>query len=1023
MADVRQDVIIDEKGKLRTVRELPAGAYFFSILVVNKLTGEQATQEVKLLVSGDGEQQVVPADLDFEIKGSKKIKEGEEFVLQVELNKDVPGVRFAVEPLPGTENFLQITGDGRITSDVELRLTGIHRFRVSVVLPNGESISKELKLQVQVKPEIEIISKEEEEKLRQEQLEKYKQLLSDKDKAALEKLEKQEQFRKAQQALLKQAVKGDAKAAWQMIQNGRNVLHEDPAMQRRALGIYEAALNPAKLFSLEAIPTGPSYYKMFKDELKVKLKAGLISFKDYNKETVKILGSLGFDYLKKKEPFKNPLTTIEIYHHKVKKGKEKEGSVPGYLLIELGKRAILGTIETVRKVVDTGRKGLGGLRRVPMINKAVTGIKNTRTSQWVTTQASAVKGTRLGQLISKVYNVENLDDVRSGMKRTADGVRRIYSGTKGIATAWGNGAGIVLKSGVNVLKTGGIVLKSAPYGLLTALGAAVAFGPTTPVIIASAAAGIGVKSVSNFLAVRPYDAIRYIPSKTPRLLRPFAYVGSSVSNRLRKIQIAYGWGDTKNLDGSINHDFKNTTQGRFARSTRTNIYSRPARAIRAVNSGMTLGSVFAIGGGLLGLNPAVAFATGAALGVGTRAILDSRAGSFLDDVLLRNGKMPAAFRHLASIPTFALMDVGLSNFWMGEQMKLLRTKYNGNLLEFLQGEYGGISKFGEDNRAFFMSGMNWLGALGYISSQYSLAKSVIGLQIFRQLEGAGLTKLMMSIRGSTMLFGSVIGAIGGFLAASALGIGFGPAALIGAALGGAVGTLVGGVLAGALTASTGIGALASGAIIAVTTGIGQIIGQVIGSQFDKIVNRVTDGALSIINNLSALMNLLHLLKTGLNFDRLIPLTFALIGIMAAVDKGGLLNTSNDCLPGEATGGASGCQGQSPEADSSFWDFLSGQQQPGYDTLALDTYGVKLIGAGSYSWTQADITKILAALSETDETTINSLRAKNVFISLGESTAVYTGEEFVLIGITKADLNNTNLLQQKLNEHLHTLAQL
>lgn len=684
---------------------------------------------------------------------------------------------------------------------------------------------------------------------------------------------------------------------------------------------------------------------------------------------------------------------IKTFGSKLKKKKQQSSglaSFAGYIIKRIVGQAIEYVETGIEYTKDVGRGIRNTVRNAPLIRQSVDYLANTNTARYVSQKYTGAKQV-----------------VGNGVRWSGGKLVRVYDTGKGAVKVVATGAGRIAKAGIGTARVLGTVAKSTPYGALTAAAGALIVGTSSPILIPVAATGFalgtGITAANDLLGARNLSQIKAI----------------------RNIQIKHGWGQLFNQQGGMFAEAAKTKQGRYITFTgRKGLYSRLGGGLRIANSALSMGSVFAIGGTLLGVNPIAAALVGATVGGGGRFVIDKVRGGAIR-ALMETNKLPGWAKALAKLPTAVLVDQTMSNIWVGDQIKKFKYKYGSNFGEFVKNEYGGIFKLGNDPMGAFIAGTNYLGAAGYIfatanTSKFLIAPITAKITSNLLIRRFGVDGLIRAFRGpnftNPIAIGAAIGTVLGIAIASAFGVPLGTGALIGATIGSGIGWAASGVLIGTTgiigAITGGAGWAATPAVIALTATITTVttaIGTWIGSIFDRQVSKLTNISLQALNSLTSLFALLGLLRTGFNMDQLIPLTFSIITISGALHKGGVLFSNNECLPQNEE-----CTGINPLAQEG-----TNQNQP-YE-LDLAHYGVTLISQDNTAWNHENVSNILTVLAELGPNFFNDLGyEKGIYIAVGENGSYYD-ESFALIGLDPSLFNNSKNLEATLKTNFKEIA--
>lgn len=690
--------------------------------------------------------------------------------------------------------------------------------------------------------------------------------------------------------------------------------------------------------------------------------------------------------------------------------KKKEGKLQ---LAQFALRFVFqGILDGINTVVDTSKKvvkAVGNFSRTRFIASGIgQRILNTQTAQNIT--ASVTEFKQNNQLYRGVADriartPEGLKSLGRGIVSTAE-----YVGSPVVKVANTSGQ-VVMKTG-KAIGTGVVrafdfsskVAKSVPTGLITGAGLVLVTG--NPLAFAGGLAlGTAVGTAEKIFAA----------SKTDGYARLFQQNGN--------------W--RTNLDAATSAKLKNMT----------NVYSAPSRALRAVNSGLVWGSVGALGAALLGINPAVGLAVGFAGGAGARFIIDNVVGKSMIGMY----KGADTFMHkLSKLASAGFVNRALGSSWLIGQMDIFRTKYKGNLGEYLRNEFGFAE--GVNLLSLINVGGNFIGAAAYLQGSTSLYRTVFAENIskwgddlvarFGFRPGAlalgeiktlgnlgtytantlksGWNRLLAGGAGflNPGTVGGIAGSTLGYLAAGMLGIGGGPAALVASGVGAVIGTaggliagqflgkIIGGAVGGAISAALGVGTggvglILTGAITTITTtvftAVTQTVFQFFGWKIDGMINNAIAGATdmlkSTMNIFSALMNVSNLAVAGVNADNVIGFLIALMSIASLATFSSNSGGTNIATTEQGTG-TKGINTQ---------------------VLNIDNYSVKLIGNADNLWNAEDVKIVLAALEETrfadaDQRKLLIIsKTKNDEILFGNDDYIYVAlKESILTGRKPAD---------------------
>ncbi|MCA9383741.1 hypothetical protein KC909_05215, partial [Candidatus Dojkabacteria bacterium] len=808
------------------------------------------------------------------------------------------------------------------------------------------------------------------------------------------------------------------KALYKEMRKERAAYQNNKIFQSRAEMLDEALStgNVILLTQLPKIPKQKGYGKIFRKQLKESVKDNSVLLLYAGADLLGAGVRKASGAIKDGTP-ESLKSTIVKSKTKIrdakKKAKDSTKELGSFIATQAIKRIILRPIEQIREVVEQVRETGRGLSRYRLARRFV----NSNTGQWVSTKFSNFKNTRIGSGLSNILKLESVDDVHSGMSRVGGSITRVYRSGSDLLMRSATSTGAILKGGIGVARIGGAYVSALPYGILGAIGAgAVAFGTLgAGAVVPAAAVGgsvlVAAKGTDNFLRLDPtkFARIAYDPAATPTLFRPFVRASAYISNGARNFLIRNGYGQFFTQDAAVtrfNYGAANTQQGQYALvGNRGNIYSGFARGVRAINSGLTVGSIFAVGGLALGVNPLLAGAVGVGVGVGGRLAIDAFRGSRLYNAINLGSKVPAWANALSHIPANAILGSTLGNIWLGNQIGILRNQYGGNVLEYFKGEYiDGLGNLKGDPAGFLMAAGNWLGAAGYISSAKALA-AFGGTAAASVATRLGVTVPAGTSLTAPVLAGTAVGTLVGLGIALAFGLPLTTTVITGALIGGAIGGTIGGVLGGVATFFTG-GALAPTVFWFATAGasIGSTIGAWIGSTVENAFNDIFKGYLSALNGLSSLMALFHLLKAGMDMDQIVPLALAIITLASMLNKGGILQASNECLPEDEV-----CTGVNPLAAE------------GINEMYIAHYNVTLIGVDATVWTQDNIKTVLRALNDVGSDTIaERTSGKKIYITLGEE-GTYVEDKFILIGFSNTAFSSPEEFAEIFTNELNSIA--
>jgi hypothetical protein len=839
------------------------------------------------------------------------------------------------------------------------------------------------------------------------------QVRKDNEQSLLDKQKEQDELEEQKEEDLKKAIKDNRKKFLSRVSERSNIEYEqrfDEVINQRAGSITQFLLT-GQTQKWERLP-GPlsSYINAFKKESKLVWNEQKERLKTKAKQST-------FNFFEKNSSiFRFTRRNSISFSNWRKKKKKDEGSVIGFLIRKFIAKAISGTLKTVRKTISLGKSAVHATQRLPGIKGISTIIANNKHINWV--RINLGEFALNNKLAKNIAGIQSSKDLMPGLKRTSDGLHRVYSTGKWAIVGQFKGASVIMKS---VGKIGSLGMPALTKGGMTGIlvGGAAMLAGANPLVAGGLAIGAGsIKAVNHILSSDIIKPTRYTKNASYGIFRPGAFILNKITKGIRNFQLKHGWA-AENLSDAR----KARLHSRFLRMHNanpnnakiTNIYRTGfARGLRALGSGATLGSIFSLAA--MAIAPQYALAAGiggAALGVGGRLLLDKIKGTKILNLHI-NGIPPWA-KVLSFLPG-RIIDGVMAQTWATNQLYLLGSKYKGNIFKYFYNEYiDGLLNVINNPFGAITPLTNILAGYGYYKFWGSMATGANRFINFLAGRGASSvlsagTKAMIAPKA---LMGPVIVGTGlGLMIGGLLGLGFGTGALIGASIGSLIGAGIG------IGLSIPLGFFSGGTLswagtflTAGTTAIGTTIGQWIGGKFDKIIDNTIGSVMSVLNAVSALFAIMQLSKSNLNVNKLIPIGFALITLMTSLEKGGFLNANNECLDDQ------------PQCNGGQKSKVEGLNTSSsiYDQINLSHYNTTLINTNEYSWSKENIDSILSVFDQLGEDYFDKLGNKQIYVVLSDNS-IYVDESFILIGVAPDNVYLNEEFRKTIKSQFDRIAQ-